>query len=125
MVHFRPTETSVLPITLEISAIPTPSATSIRSCRFCSIDQSLPLKRKLSAGKYRRTVLKIINTNAATKSNGQTQKCLLREGRRLELFHCFCPHSGQKCADESILVLHLGQIFRTAGCRRFVPQKLQ
>jgi len=41
------TETRVLPITLEISAIPTPSATSTRSCRSCSVDQSLPLKRKL------------------------------------------------------------------------------
>jgi hypothetical protein len=39
------TETRVLPITLEISAIPTPSATSFRSCRSCSIDHSLPLKR--------------------------------------------------------------------------------
>ncbi len=38
------TETRVLPITLEISAIPTPSATSSRSCRSCSIDQNLPLK---------------------------------------------------------------------------------
>src|SRR5665647_2801762 len=39
------TETRVLPITLEISAIPTPSATSFRSCRSCSIDHNLPLKR--------------------------------------------------------------------------------
>src|SRR5665647_2193673 len=38
------TETRVLPITLEISAIPTPSATSLRSCRSCSIDHNLPLK---------------------------------------------------------------------------------
>src|SRR5665647_1104149 len=38
------TETRVLPITLEISAIPTPSATSFRSCRSCSIDHNLPLK---------------------------------------------------------------------------------
>src|SRR5665647_1858810 len=38
------TETRVLPITLEISAIHTPSATSFRSCRSCSIDHNLPLK---------------------------------------------------------------------------------
>ena len=39
------TETRVLPITLEISTILTPSATSFRSCRSCSIDQILPLKQ--------------------------------------------------------------------------------
>ncbi len=38
------TETRVLPIILEISAILTPSVTSSRSCRSCSIEHNLPLK---------------------------------------------------------------------------------
>ena len=38
------TETRVLPLTLEISAMPAPALRSSRSCRSCSIDHSLPLK---------------------------------------------------------------------------------
>jgi hypothetical protein len=60
-----------------------------------------------------KTVLKIIDTNSATKTNDQVQKYLFHGGTRLH--HCFCPHSGQKCAEASIRVLHLGQIFKTIG----------
>ncbi len=52
------TETRVLPITLEISAIPTPSATSFRSCRSCSIDHNLPLKHKPTRHQSRNNALK-------------------------------------------------------------------
>jgi hypothetical protein len=41
------TETSVLPITLDISAMPAPAFRSSRSCRSCSIDHNLPLKLNL------------------------------------------------------------------------------
>ena len=112
------TETRLLPITREMSLKPFPPSTSCRKCRSSSIDHGLPLNQTspsiFSAVTFGRMVLRVIDTNTATKTNERNQNTCYA-GNVPKLLYCFCPHSRQKFAEDSIRVLHLGQIFSTIG----------